>query len=390
MYVQGVQAAPDAADPFDFFVSDRYLYADNLFRIPDGLTPAEIGAPVVKSGDDTVNRLSAGIAARMDAAQQVFSLNLRADDVSYQRNDDLDYTGASGSLLWDWKLGHGLSGRIQGKYDRALSSFSNYLLFVRDVVDVASYGGQLHYDIGSRWGIYAGANLATAHHSAEVRKINEFRGKTGRAGVEYQTPSGNTFSLGYDVTDATFPAAARTVGVIAPDYKDTLPSLSMVYLFTVKTSLFARVGYLSRDYETPLLGDFSGDVWNVNLKWEPRTKLYFHIKGWHDLKAYSDAESDYFVADGASIGPSWEATETIKLSATLSRERQKYTGTEPLLPQDTARRKDDVDAAEVSLEYSPRDFFTLELGYSWTNRDSNRDVRTNSHDTAYAQVKFTL
>jgi hypothetical protein len=390
IYAQSSAAATDAADPFDFFVSDRYLYDDNLFRVPSGVLPTDPGAAAVKSRDDSINRLSAGIAARMDAARQVFALNLRADDVRYQQNDDLDYTGGSGTLLWDWKLGHGWSGRVQGRYDRALASFSNYQLFVRDIVDVATYGAQLHYDIGSRWGVYAGGNIATAQHSAEIRKVNEFRGETGRAGLEYKTPSGNLFGFGYDFTNATFPVAQRTPGTVVPNYKDTVPAFVMSYAFTVKTSLYVRAGYLSRDYDDPSLGDFSGDVWNVNLHWEPRTKLYFDIKGWHELKAYSDAESDYFVANGGSIGPTWEPTETIKIEAVYTMERQNYTGIELLLPQDTSRRKDDVNSAQLSIEYAPRDFFSLELGYNWIKRDSNRDFHAYDDNVAYAQLKFTL
>jgi hypothetical protein len=154
--------------------------------------------------------------------------------------------------------------------------------------------------------------------------------------------------------------------------------------------LYARLGYLSRDYDDPILGDFSGDVWNVNLHWEPRAKLYFDIKAWRQLKAYSDAETDYFVATGGSITPTWEPTETIKIAAILSSEKQRYTGTELLLPEDTSRRKDDVNSANVSIEYTPRDFVSVELGYNWVNRDSNRDFRAYDDNVAYAQLKFTL
>jgi hypothetical protein len=387
MHARSAGAATNASDPFDFFVSDRYLYDDNLFRLADGVVPIQ---PVIKSKDDSLNRLSAGIAARVDAERQVFELNLRADDVRYDKNDDLDYTGGSGTLLWNLKMGHGLSGRVQARYDRSLASFSNYQLFVRDIVDVANYGAQLRYEIGSRWSVYGGVNFATADHSAEIRKLNEFRAQTGRAGVEYQTPSGNIFGLGYDFTDATFPVAERTLGAIAANYQDMVPAATLSYAFTVKTSLYARVGYLTRDYDNPTLGDFSGDVWNVTLHWEPRAKLYFDIKGWHDLRAYSDAESDYFVSDGGSITPTWEPTEMIKVSAVYSVERQKYVGIEPLLPTSTARRKDDVNSAQLSIAYSPRDFFSLELGYNWVNRDSNRDFRTYGDNVAYAQLKFTL
>jgi exopolysaccharide biosynthesis operon protein EpsL len=384
------QAAADAADPFDFYVADRYWYDDNLFRLSDLAEPSsDLSAPR-RSRDDYVNRVSAGIEARVDASRQVFGLDLRIDDVRYQNNDDLDYTGGEGKLNWKWQLGSHLSGDINGSYERALASFNNYELFVRDIVDVASYGGRVRYGIGSRWGVFAGGSVATAEHSAEIRKLNEFHSETGRAGIEYQTPSGNLFTLGYDFVDARFPVAERTPGVIAANYEDTIPAASLAYAFTVKTSLYVRAGYLSRDYEDPTLEDYSGDIWNVTLHWEPRAKIDFDIKAWRDLRAYSDAESDYFVSTGGSIEPHWDITSAVRLLGEYSMESQKYVGTRALIDPEAGRRDDDVQSARVALEYSPRDLISIALGYNWMNRDSNRVLRTYDDNIASVQVKLTF
>lgn len=383
-------AKPDAADPFDFYVSDRYSYDDNLFRLSDQAIPSLAPDGAWRSRDDYINRLSAGIEARVDASRQVFGLDLRVDDVRYQDNDDLDYTGGEGKLNWNWKLGSHLSGDINGSYERALASFNNYELFVRDVVDVATYGGRLRYGIGSRWGVFAGASVATAEHSAEVRKLNEFHSETGRAGIEYQTPSGNLFTLGYDFVDARFPVAERTPDIVAANYEDTIPSVSVAYAFTVKTSLYARAGYLSRDYDDPSLDDYSGDIWNIALSWEPRAKINFDIKAWRDLRAYSDAESDYFVSTGGSIAPHWDVTSAVRILGEYSIENQKYVGTRALVDPAEARRRDDVQSARVAIEYSPRDLISIALGYNWMDRDSNRELRTYDDNIASVQVKLTF
>ena len=106
----------------------------------------------------------------LDASRQVFVANLRFDDVRYAKNDELNHRGGSGDLQWDWKVANDWSGRVLARYDRALASFSNYRLFVRDVVETATYGGELRYGIGSRWALLgAGASLSVDCSSGPAR-----------------------------------------------------------------------------------------------------------------------------------------------------------------------------------------------------------------------------
>ena len=110
--VSAAGEAPDAAEPVRFILSDRYLYDDNLFHLPDGplaVDPDAIPDPALeavpeRSRDDYINRASAGIRVRLDAARQVFHADARIDDVRYQENDDLDYTGGMADVLWDWQV----------------------------------------------------------------------------------------------------------------------------------------------------------------------------------------------------------------------------------------------------------------------------------------------
>lgn len=383
-------AAPSADNPVDLYFSDQYSYDDNLFRVPDALLQSAIASPVVKSLDDYVNRASVGLQVRLDAARQVFELGLRMDDVRYARNDDLNYRGGSGELAWDWKLASNWSGSVHGKYDRALASFANYLFFAKDVVDTATYGGEVRYAIGSRWALLGGASFADTDHSAVVRRIDEFKGATYRGGVEYRTPGGSTIGLDYRDTTAKFPIADSLPGGVPYRYDEQQEGLNVLYAYSVITQIRLRAAYVKRDYLDPRLGDYSGTSGNVLVHWEPRTKLYFDVKGWHELTAYADAESDYYVSDGGSITPTWEPTTKITLAGVLSYENQDYVGDSTSLTPLESGREDKVTSTQVKLDYAPRDFLSFGLSYRWVQRDSNRVLRDYDDSIYAANFKVTL
>jgi len=387
----GALAAADAADPFKIFVSDRYSYEDNLFRVPDSVLAGDPAAVNIQSFDDYVNRLSAGIETRVDASRQVFLLNLRFDDVRYSENDYLDYHGGSGDLKWNFDIGKRWSGLIDAHYDRQQAGFSNYELFVKDLVATQSYTGELRFKIGSRWALMGGATIGDSSHSAAVRKTSNMESELGRFGIEYQTPNNSLIALEYAYMDATFPEAEqlfnREIG-----FKQTVPGFRARYVFSGKTRISARGGYLKRDYTNPASGDYSGNVWNVTAYWEPRAQIYFDIEAYHELKAYTDAEADYFVATGFRVAPTWAPTTTMNFELGLTMEDQSYRAVATPFSDigSGPGREDDVKSAALTWNYNPRDYLNVSLAYRWLDRDSNFERRRHDAEIASAQVRVSF
>jgi len=382
-------ADANTPDAFQFFVADRYWYDDNLFRVPEGVVN-DPSLSARKSLDDYVNRASAGLRVRLDQARQVFHADVRLDDVRYDQNDDLNYTGGNADLLWDWQFGKPLSGKLYGTFDRGQAPLNNYRFFARDIVDTAVYGAELRYAIGSRWRILAAGAATDTDHGAPERRLENFESTSGIGGLEYATPAGTLIAFEYRFTNADFPVAEQIAG--APrGYEERVPGMRFQYAFTEKTRLSLRGGYLDREYDNPVSEDYSGAIWNATLQWDPRTKLGFDFKAWHDLRAYSDAESDYFVADGVSITPKWRPRTKLEIAAALSYEKQDYTGTSLLLtPIDEANREDTMRSALFTIDYSPRDLVSLGLAYRWIDRDSNREFRAYGVNVVSAELKLTF
>lgn len=379
-----------AADPFQIFVMDRYSYDDNLFRVAPERFENDPTLLPPESKDDYINRASAGVRVRLDQSRQVFHLDARLDDVRYAENEYLDYRGGDADLLWDWQAGRRLSGKLYGTYNRQQASLANYTFTGRDIVDTAGYGAEFRWAIGSRWRLLAAGGAIDTDHSAEVRRLQNFESTTGRGGIEYQTPAGLLIAVEYRATSADFPIAQALAGGAPRGYEEHVPGVRIIVPFTEKTRLIANAGYLDRDYDNPQSGDYSGGIWNATLQWEPRAKISFDIKGWHDLRAYTDAELDYFVADGVSITPTWQPRPTIELAAAFSYEKQDYTGIAPLLIDSDLLREDKVRAALFSIDYSPRDFISLGVNYRWTDRESNRPFRNYDASVVSAEVKLTF
>ena len=382
-------AGPTAEDPFKIFISDQYSYDDNLFRVPDSVLETDPALVDIASFDDYVNRLSAGIQTRVDVSRQVFALNLRFDDVTYKENDQLDYKGGSGDLKWNFEVGNHWSGLLDARYDRAQAGFSNYLLFIKDIVDSQTYLGELRFKIGSRWALLGAGAFNKSTHSAPERQTSNFEGQTGRFGIEYSTPSQSLVALEYAYTDATFPVAERLAGREV-GYEQTLPGIRARYVFSEKTRVNAKAGYLKRDYTSPTSGDFSGNVWNVAAYWEPRAQLYFDVEAWHELKAYADAEADYFVATGASVTPTWAPTPVMSFALKLQYEDQSYRAAGTPFPIVGPGREDETKLASLTWDCTPRDFLNFTLAYRWIDRESNRELRTNGAEVASAQVKIVF
>jgi hypothetical protein len=148
-------------------------------------------------------------------------------------------------------------------------------------------------------------------------------------------------------------------------------------------------GYLKRDYPESRFATFSGDIWRASLQWLPTDQLQWVLTGWRQLTAYVDAESDYFVSKGVSLTPTWIATQTLKLSMTLSRENHDYISSSPsAITLDT--RRDKLTSAQGGLIYAPKDSLLFNLTCRYDKRSSNQALFQYNDILATASVTYKI
>jgi hypothetical protein len=230
----------------------------------------------------------------------------------------------------------------------------------------------------------------STEHSLQARQVDDVDADMERFAIDYVTPSQHTFGLEYRHARAEFPNFIATeFDTRGPQYEENAALAHISYNATVHTRLGATFGYVDRTRPDGFEGGYSGDTWRAEIDWHPRQKFSTLLSAWHEIKAYSDAESDYFIADGVSIAPEWKPLQTISISIAVSYEEQDYIGSNLLLDQ-TSARADDVLGAQTTFVYSPRPNLELQLQYQYFDRDSNRDWRRYDAQVAGASIRWRV
>jgi hypothetical protein len=168
----------------------------------------------------------------------------------------------------------------------------------------------------------------------------------------------------------TFPS--ETLVVNQPtNYNEDSERFLVKYAFTDKTSLDGYVGYLRRTYPNSSFGAYGGGVGRATFTWQLTGKTQIAFGGWRELHAYIDAESDYFVAKGYSVAPSWQATEKLSFSLMGQHEDQDYIGSSTSVIT-LGERHDRINSGLLSAHYTPRDPLVIVLTVRRDVRESNQ------------------
>jgi hypothetical protein len=379
----------DSPNSFEILLAEQFTYDDNIYRLPSGIDVTSLAGPSATRADG-LNSATLGGNGRWFSDIQAFTLNFRADDNRYIHNDSLDNVSGKGNLEWDWRLSTFWSGQVGASYYRALSDFANTGFYARDIVQREDYFGSVRYQLGPQWAFYGGFIGANTTHTAEPEQPFDFRSSAGNAGIQFATSSSNTVALEYKYTDAKFPQESElNAGTFNSDYKEDTAQVVMQYVFSAATELDGSAGYLRRNYPESAFATFSGDIWHVALQWKPTDQLQWVLKGWRELAAYIDAESDYFVSKGVSLTPTWVATQALKLSLTISRENHDYIGLSPDAITFVSRR-DGLTSGQAGLLYAPKDSLLFKLTCRYAKRDSSQAQFQLNDTLASASVTYKI
>lgn len=380
-------AQPDEKKEEHLYLSEQFLYDDNLFRDAEstGVPPGAV------SREDYVNRITLGLGNDFHMGQQTLRLKGRVFDVRYQDNDYLDYTGGDASAAFDFNALTALSGRLSATYNRTLADFANTLGTQRDIIEGTNYSALVRWAIGPRWSVSASGGRIETEHDLAVRQNENLEADVGRVSIDYATPSFHSFGVEYRYIDAKFPNAIIAPGASesASDYEENAALARFTYTATVRTQFRVSAGYVERERPADPDGRYSGDTWRAEIDWKPREKFQLLLAAWSELKAYTDVESDYFISDGYSLSPTWSPTEKLSFALTASYEDQEYLNTRDLELLD-GQRNDDVLAGLFTLTYKPREPLAIELSYRGSDRDSNRIARRYDAQVAGIAIRWSV
>ena len=380
------EAEPEETHGIDVTLGARELYDDNLYRRPDS-TGSQSGR------EEYIRRLSAGLDGKWQWSRQQLLLDLLAMNNAYERNDQLDNTSGRARTEWKWRAGGAWSGALGGDFSRALASFSATQFRGKDLLDVTGTFASLAFRPGPRWTLKAAGRRASTEHGAEARRYDNFRTDSLTTGLYFQTAAETEIGISARRTEGHFDISVDVAGQLFDrSYEDEVTSLELNQNFSPRTHLELSVGHLRRKYDDEALAEFNrssvdGTIGELLLQWQAAKKIELTLSGWRRLRAYLDAESEYFISKGFSIAPSWKPTEKISVALELAYETQAYLGTS-VSPQYGAR-EDRVHSGRLEIGYSPLRKLRFDLTGNNENRESNRSALAFDSQVASVGVRWT-
>jgi hypothetical protein len=401
-----IVAEPDYVDVdmrvgrFAPFVADDVVYDGNVYRLPPYITDLSTltGIGPRPSRADEINTVSAGLDAEwLPGNRQTIDVDIDVGDNRYEHNSNLNDVSTMDTVSWNWGLGSGLSGEVGADYSRLLAGFTNTETYSKTLIEQTSYYASTRYQIGPRWGLFAGVLDTRYLFTTTDTEFNNSNKKSVELGANYLTSAETKLGFDYRYTDARYPNSILLGGATSNlDYREDRARVLFSYTISDKTLLEASAGYVKRRYPNEAIGGFSGDVGRLSFQWQPTPKTQFIVNGFQELNAELTDQSDYFVSRGANVNPAWAPSEKITVSLILAREYRKYEGSIPegvaALPIVTTalspRRRDTLTTELAKLLYTPTQAITLTFSAGYETRESNIAVWHYNDARADAGIKF--
>jgi hypothetical protein len=374
---------------FNLHVADQVTNDDNLFRVPKNFSLEPLLGDKDSRGD-VINLVSAGFDGHWIRGRQVVLYSADAGKEFFNRHPTLNNTTATADVTWNWAASSIINGDLGVDYAKLLGGFTNTRRFDKDVINRTTIFADGKWDVGPIFSLFGGARRLKVDNSSPDRKVDSISLTTANIGGQFAFAATNSVGVEYQRSNGTYVNRVFVPGLLNsdPDFHDDSGLILLKYAPGTQLTLDARAGYLKRQYENDPDGDFSGNVWSATLNWQPSVKTRVVATAYRDLHAYLEAQSNYFVAVGEGITPTWIPTEKITVGLQLTWEHQAYISSSANQVTSFAERRDEVVAQQLQITYVPITALTINLAYRNEKRSSNQADFSYDDRVATAKAVF--
>ncbi len=370
---------------------------DNILRIRDNLTPDSITDAHIRNliaqGKlaDVSNRMTGGIMFEKEMSRQRFTADFNWTYTKFERFSTVDNDVKSATGNWNWFLGKRLEGNMGATYVESLMPF----IFQPGLKIIRTEQRQFingAWNFHPRWrlvGEYTHYSLDTGKNPRADnldRSENRFEG-----GIDYVTPGKNTFGIVFRNILGNFTNPARDASgtiIIESDgsfidngfyQKEVLARVN--WAVSEKSRLQASAGWVERLNNDLKQRNFNGFNGTVTYHWQPTAKLGLTVNGWRLTSSMNNLTANFSLNTGASIVPSWNITEKIRLEGDFSYETRNFNRFTEITDQFPVGRNNTLRNAALKLIYSP--YLGLQLTTSIYHSDFNAEpfIRTTPAGT---------
>lgn len=352
---------------------------DNMLRIRDNFNTQFVESPRIRAlidqGKlaDISHRMTGGVIFQKEISRQKLSADLSWTYNKFQRFHEIDNDLKNARGNWHWVLGNKLEGNMGASYVQSLMPF----VFQPGVKTVRTEQIQFinaAWRIHPRWslnGEYTHYDLNNDSQIDRLRFLNRTENRF-EGGIDYITPGKNTVGVLFRniIGDFTSPPA----GFLADNDYDQKEVLGKVnWIVTAKSTLQGTAGWVERKNDSFGERNFSGFNGRLTYHWQPTEKLGLTVNGWRLTSSVQNLTASFSLNTGASVIPSWNITEKVKLEGEFSYETRNFSRfsifTDPVL---AIGRHNTLRNATLRLAYTP--YLGLQLITSIYHTDISTDA----------------
>jgi len=381
----GPARAADPADALNLYISQSFQHDDNLYRLPDGVSPYGDG-----QREDLISVTSfSALFDRVYSRQRLYA-SVDLTRVGFDEWSDLDYTTKGGSLGWDWVVGSRWSGGLSVTQDEVARDFADLggqrreSSINRRLTFAASADYWWHPD----WAVGTGFERDESSYSDRASQGSDYRASIPELSLTYRPQSGNRLSLKFRHTDGEYPN--RTVSVVSDEgYRQTDVRLAGNWRLTGLTSLSGYLGYTRRTYRNLDVRDFSGMTGRLQHDWSISSKFSLRTTVRREIGAREDLTDNFVVTKSLSVAPSWAATTRIAVQGSWEW-RQRNFGGDPGLVTGVPEQDDVTRLLRLSVSYMPIDNLSLSVSHTHATRSSDRAANEYAADTSVLSAQYSF
>jgi exopolysaccharide biosynthesis operon protein EpsL len=383
-----LSASADELDSLNFFLSESLTHDSNLFRLPSGVEPAQLGLPG-NSRADTIRTDLAGLKVSKPYGLQRFSANASIANYQFSKFHFLDYVAKNVDGRWDWALTPTLNGAIGVGRQQVLASFADYQTYVRNVRTTDNLRTSAEYGVRGPWHLLGAVEEKKVSDSAPQKQTGSTRTRAAEAGVKYVSAADNSFSYLMRKNEVTW--LDRPIDALNQydnRARQTDHELAVELKSGAKTHGKGSITRVKREHDTMVARNYSGTAGRLEFGWAPTAALSLDLLARREYASWWDSSASYMVTDSLALSPSWQISQKFALRGRVEQSDRDFRG--PVQALSGPARSDATRSGLVALDWAPWRSVALSASWQADRRHSNRTGFDYQDHTVgmSAQVKF--
>jgi hypothetical protein len=353
----------------------------NLFRLPEGATPASAGLAVGEdAGTERGDRAQvpeADLTATLALGRQRLAARLNEQRRRYARYDAYDTREGGAGLRWRWALGNDWSGELASERSRRATELVDYRGRERNVVE------QRSTQVAARWSPHPALRLGLSsdrvqgRNTQPERNTSDYDARVDTLEARWFSGLGNSLTLRLRDGVGEYPNRVIVENVpVDNSWRQRDVEVGLGFQPGGRTRGEVRLGRGQRRHDEVQARDFSGSTGRVAMSWDASAAWSIDVEWLRDLAAVEDFDRLYAVTQRRALGISWVPAAQWQAQLRWGERRVRYGGDPSnvltnLFGQAEAR-DDRLRDARAILVWRPTRDLSLQFDALREARQSNR------------------